>query len=226
MPLLKLWNSLRGRSAEPAQPAKLDVVEAVGGVEPQAIQPSATAPEKMANTLKPAKTQPTPKKRSKLSLFAGPSPHASLIKNLRGVSAETVLEISVGDGSRAIEVVQTLAGDRATPVRYIALDQFEMAGGETTLMQFHQAMRSAGVRVQVYPETLDRGLARVAHTVGPVDLVLFSKPQSEWDSPEVRGLLTKVCKPSTVVLVCEGDVWQVLGQASEAKGVGSTRKAA
>lgn len=230
MPLLKLWNSLRGRSAESAQPAKSVGVEASGAGQSQVVQPSATVAQESVQTqtakTQSAKTQSAPKKRSKLSLFAGSSPHASLIKQLCGVSAETVLEISVGDGSRAIDVVQALAGDSANPVRYIAVDQFEMAGGETTLMQFHQSMRSADVRVQVYPETLGGGLTRVAHTIGPVDLVLFSRPQSEWDSPEVRGLLTKVCKPSTVVLVCEGDVWQALGPASEANGVGSARKAA
>ena len=43
-------------------------------------------------------------------------------------------------------------------------------GGEVTLKQFHQTLRAQNIRPQLFPETIDRGLMRVAHTIGTVDL--------------------------------------------------------
>ncbi|TWT53459.1 hypothetical protein Pla22_10880 [Rubripirellula amarantea] len=242
MPLLKLWNTLRGRSGEPSQPEKSAQPNASSDPAPGATNPTPIAKKKTATAtdrapaattakaasvtkVVPAETPAPPAKKARLSLFGGSSANGPLLKQIKSLSVETALEVGVGDGSRAIEVIQTLTAQSDKTVRYIALDQFEMAGGETTLMQFHQKLRAAGVSSQVYPESLDRGLTRVAHTIGSVDLVLFSQPQNEWDTPEIHGLLARICKPSTVVLVHEGPSWQPLKRSSQSQ-VGPNRRAA
>lgn len=177
MPLLKLWNSIRGRSAK---------VQA----DDQDFQNDASA-----NTKRPNRS-------NRFSLFGG-GPHAGLCKLVKSVKANTVLEISVGDGSRALAVMEAVEKGNEN-VQYVAIDQFEMAGGTVTLKQFHQSLRANGIRPQLFPETVQRGLIRVAHTIGTVDLVLIGTPVETWQTAEVLALLSRVLHDQTLVLY-QGD---------------------
>jgi hypothetical protein len=205
MPLLKIWNSIRGRSpaiAEPPATAEATVVEST----PKSVERTARG--------------------GRLSLFSGgagttTAGHAGLRKLVKPLAARSVLEISVGDGSRAVAVLQSLGN--ASDIRYVAIDQFEMAGGAVTLKTFHQTMRAAGIRPQVFPEPLARGLIRVAHTVGAVDLVIIAAAMESWRTPEILSLLTKVSHPSTTVLYEHEGSWQRFDSAA---GVADERRAA
>ena len=182
MPLLKLWNSIRGRSTK-------------GQTTDQgtATEPQATAKAKPSNR--------------RLGIFGG-GPHAGLCKQVKSVRVNAVLEISVGDGSRALAVLETIKKTNKD-VRYVAIDQFEMAGGPITLKQFHQALRSRGFRAQLFPETMERGLSRVAHTIGSVDLVLIGAPREAWQTPQILTLLSRVTHQDSLVLFRdEEDTWK------------------
>ena len=125
---------------------------------------------------------------------------------IKPLTVSTVLEVAVGDGQRGIEIMRTL-GDRQ-PIRYLAIDQFEMGDGEVTLKAFHRTMRSAGIRAQVFPEPVHRGLVRVANTIGPVDLIIIATPTDQWQTPETLSLLTRVTHDQTVVLYQDEDNWE------------------
>ncbi|MGB7328423.1 MAG: hypothetical protein WBD31_26335 [Rubripirellula sp.] len=246
MPLLKLWNSIRGKSnSEAAEPAKSIQTPSQNSAKPVASTPVNSNTAEAANPA-PAAPTPTPAKSriSAMGIFGSSNPHAALCKQIKsmttprrgevsGREVRTVLEISAEDGSRAIAVLETLAksmpaaaptvkiadidavdaaaetAPAAVPsVRYIVIDQFEMAGGATTLKQFHQNLRGADIRAQVYPEPIDRGLIRVAHTIGAVDLILFAAPTDQWDKPETAKLIERVSHADTKVLVRDGDAWK------------------
>ncbi len=186
MPLLRIWNSIRGRSTPKETPRQ----------------------ESSANSSTPDVSNSPgrrPIKSSRLSLFGGGGPHGDLLKLVKPLNARWVLEICVGDGSRAIAIVQTLGSP--PPVRYLAIDQFEMVGGEVTLKAFHQRLRSAGIRGQVFPEPIDRGLVRVANTVGAVDLIVIAAAPEDWQTPETLSLLARVAHPNTVVLYQDDESW-------------------
>ncbi len=175
MPLLKLWNSIRGRST------KGQSTDQGPGSEPQAT----------------TKTQKSNRGTAR-GIFGG-GPHAALCKLVKSVDANSVLEISVDDGSRALAVLETLVKTNKN-VRYMAIDQFEMADGPVTLKQFHQTLRSREFRPQLFPETMERGLIRVAHTIGTVDLVLIAAPPKSWQTPEIQPLLSRVTHQESLVL--------------------------
>lgn len=183
MPLLKLWNAILGRRDLP-QP----------GAEQATPEVTVAAKTKDAG-------------RGILRIGSR-GPHGPLCKLLRRVQAERVLEISVGDGSRAIAAVNALSA-RNPQVRYAAIDQFELGGGPLTLKGFHQALRTADVRsVQIFPETIERGLLRVATTLGPVDLVLIAAPAERWQTPAVQALIARITHGDTVVLYEDGEKWR------------------
>ncbi len=185
MPLLKLWNSIRGRGTP--------------SVEPQ-------APLDQTESDSPAKASDTRSRGPRLTLFGGGGAHGAICKLVKPLQARIVLEVGVGDGSRAIAIMETLG--IGTPARYIAIDQFEMAGGQVTLKAFHQTMRTANIRPQVFPEPIDRGLARVGNTIGAVDLAVIAIETREWQTPETLSLLGRVCHAQTVVLYQDDESWE------------------
>lgn len=181
MPLLKLWNLLRGRS------------------KPTEKQQDPPTPKR------PSTTSRQPSKGPRLRIFGGGGSHGGLSRLVKPLTAATVLEISVGDGTRAIEILRTLGN--AKEVRYIAIDQFEMVGGEVTLKAFHKALRAEGIRPQVIPETIDRGLVRVSNTVGAVDLIVVGLEVGIWKTPETLSLLSRVSHSETVLLFEKEEAW-------------------
>lgn len=190
MPLLKLWNSLRGRSAK-EQPAESPDVSANDSIP--------------RSTLEKPKSNPVSKPKSGgFGLFGG-GQHSGLRKLVRGIRARSVLEIGVGDGSRALAVLETLskAGQQAS---YIGIDEFEMAG-TVTLKQVHQTMRAQGIRPQLFPGTAERGVMRVAHTIGTVDLILIAEGPRDAQSQAAFGLMNRICHENTVVLMQQDETW-------------------
>ena len=202
MPLLKLWNSFRGKSASKSTPQpSVQPVKPLPSGHPAKSPggaPAVAAPLKNgASHEKKVSEKPAKKKRG----FLGRSPSRSpLVRELKDCSATSVLEIGVGDGSRAVEVVMFLSQQSDNPIRYAGIDQFEMSGGETTLMQFHQKLRAASIRPQLFPEPTASGLLRVAHTIGMMDLVLIADDSVDCDSAKFRGLLSRVVHQGTRIL--------------------------
>lgn len=200
MPLLKLWNALLGRAAGEAAEVEPPVSE------PPA-SPAAAVAARPSVTAKPAASKG-------FSLFGG-NPHAGLCKLVAASGAQTVLEVGVGDGSRAIAVVQTLAKQGITP-RYCGIDEFELSGASLGLKDFHRNLRAAGIRAQIFPESVDRGLVKFLHTIGRADLVLLSRP-GEWvEEPRIGHLLRRVSHPGSTILVFRNDAWSRLELPGEA----------
>lgn len=222
MPLLKLWNALWGRAGKEqpvGKPVSRDVVSAERQAGAQAPVAKASAETRTA-TVKSQATASPPQVSTKAakpgkSVFGlfGSNPHGSLCKLAAATNASIVLEVSVGDGSRAIAVVQALT-QRGGTVRYVGIDQFELSGGSVTLRDFHQATRAAGVRPQIFPESIERGLTRFLHTIGRADLVILASPDEILQDARIRQLLTRISHPKTTVLYRRGDAWLTLENGS------------
>ncbi len=183
MPLLKLWKSLCGRSNE-----------SVRSDNSEGSQESPTKPAKAA--------KPT----SRGLLGMGKGPHAGLCKKLKGIAATSVLEINVGDGTRAAAVIEVLR-KHSDEVRYAAIDQFEMSDGPVSLKEFHQSLRASEIKAQIFPNPLAPGLIRLASTIGSVDLVLIAVDVDQWQDPAVLPLIHRVSHAKTVVLYLDGEDW-------------------
>ena len=86
-----------------------------------------------------------------------------------------MLQISLGDPSQSVALISALSQQHAD-LAYVAIDSFE-AGDGTALISFHRELRRQNVRAQLLPMDIDRGVQRVIHTIGAVDLVLWSQAQ-------------------------------------------------
>ena len=193
MPLLKLWNSLRGQSTTTPEPT--------AGESPKATtQASSSAAQNSTQVTK------RPAKKS-FGMFGG-GPHSGLCKQLKTLSVRSVLEIGVGDGSQAIAVMETLSR-HSDSIRYYAVDEFEMSGG-VNLKQFHQTLRNHNIRPQLFPGSVDRGLMQIAHTIGSVDLILVADGNVIDKNPASAEILSRISHEETSVLISRNETWNFM----------------
>jgi hypothetical protein len=138
--------------------------------------------------------------------IGGRGPHGGLCKLVRSLNARTILEISVGDGTRAVAVLRALSAG-GEQIHYAAIDQFEMSDGPVTLKEFHQSLRAENVRPQFFPGAIAPGLVQVSSTIGAVDLVLIGAESEKWQTAAVLALLPRIIHRRSVVLHLDGDSW-------------------
>ena len=149
----------------------------------------------------------------KLLRFSQPAGNRPLYRELKGRTVESVLEVNVGSGERSRTVVQWLRDQgNAGPLRYAAIDPFEMGEGERiSLKGFHSEMGKLGVKPLPVPDTgnLAVSLKRVAHTIGAVDVLVLDCAPARFADPAVDTIMPLLLKPTTLVM----------GQCAEAEGL-------
>ncbi|TWU42831.1 hypothetical protein [Novipirellula artificiosorum] len=203
MSLLKLWNSLCGRSSE-AKKQPLD-----GGPDEKSQSAASTAqgtPERAASE----KLDPKPSRsRFGLNIGSGRNSDSGLCKLLKPLEINTLLEVGVGDGARAVAIVSSLQRSRPdAKLRYAAIDQFELGEGAVTLMQFHKRVRAEGISPQIFPDAVDQGLMRLSHTIGRVDVVVMGLSAEKWQTPPTLGMLRRVCHEKTSIFYSDDGTWK------------------
>ena len=122
--------------------------------------------------------------------LAKPASDRELFRALLSQPISSVLQISVGDGARMKRIVQLAQLAAGTEqLRYVGVDGFESAqdgGVHLTLKQAHQQATALGVRANLIPGDLKSAMPRVAHKIGPSDLVVIDgdfDPQSPLSGP-------------------------------------------
>ncbi len=119
--------------------------------------------------------------------------------------ASSVLEVGVGDGTRATAVLSSLMKSRPdAELKYIAVDLFEMADGHVTLKDFYRLIRTIDIKPNLIPMPFRPGLTRVAYTVGAVDLLLLADPHLDAADP----IVARVTNPASLILQWDGQTWQ------------------
>lgn len=177
MSLRALWNSICGKSAPSAD---------VGTVsEPASETPS---------------PQPKPSKNSVSR------DDKKLFRRLESMSIGSVLDVSVGNGTRSLAMLRALTHKgHSTPLQYIAIDEFEMGGNLLTLREFHKQLREYPAKAQLVPMPIDAGLDRVVRTYGQVDAIIWAGQQPP--TAQQRNALLRLSKPGTVMFSTENGRW-------------------
>lgn len=121
-------------------------------------------------------------------------------KLVAGRQITSILDTNLGDASRAVELLEAIVCDAAPTPKYVAIDDFDLASGGTTVLQFHQRVRRVGGRAVPIPGSIDEGLRQLSRTIGTVDLVLIDDARPHWQSDESRRLLARVTHPGTLML--------------------------
>ena len=196
MSFKNLWNSLCGKST-PSTSKDGDARKS--GTRSRRRRSEQSDTRKLAVPTKP-----------KLGLkdLVGGGAQASICRLVKRSGATSVLEIGIGDGSRALAVAKSLV--EANPdenVRYAAIDMFEMGDGPVTLKEFNQQLRAQNVKPSLVPLPLEAGLARVSSTLGIMDLVLIAEPAEDVDLQQLEAALKRLTTTSSSVFHLVDQKW-------------------
>jgi hypothetical protein len=192
MPLRKLWNSIRGKSAAPAEPVGRSQEPSTPreGVETAARPVAACRPAAEVKSFKNAASREDKK----------------LFRRIESMSIASVLEVTIGDGARSLSMLQTLTHKgHSTPLHYLAIDEFEMGGNELSLRAFHQQLREFPAKAHLVPMPIDAGLDRVVRTFGQVDLIIWANQQPPTDH-QLKAIV-RLSKPGAIMFSQQGGRW-------------------
>ena len=187
MPLRKLWNSLR----------RIQVVSGESLTDRDGVE------QRVVKLESNGRCQTPVSRSSKRSSRPGSD---YLCRTLVELSPATILEIGVGDGHRTVDFLTGIQ-ETGLSVRYVAIDQFELAGGNLSLRNFHQMLRSLSVRPHLFPEPIINGLTRFLHTIGSADVILISENVAEENRQQVMHLLSRISNQRTTILQLQDAHW-------------------
>jgi hypothetical protein len=112
-----------------------------------------------------------------LSRFAKPTGDRGLDRVVRSGTARRIVEIGIGDGQRAKQILQLAVKLSAgKPVSYTGIDLFELRSGGALvgLKQAFKLLRPTGAQIQLVPGDPLSALARVANSLQHTDLLIVS----------------------------------------------------
>ncbi len=179
--------SVTKKGAKAAQPNALVAADTVDRVEPRRPEPSS----------RPA----SPKRNAWTKLIAG-----------RTIAS--ILDLNIGDGSRAESILEAIVCASAPTPKYVAINRFELEDQSLSVLQFHQRIRRAGGQAVPIPDDLSDGLRHLSHTHGAVDLILLDESVLGDESPEIRRLIDRVSHPATLILrQTTGGRWEAVDAA-------------
>ena len=135
-------------------------------------------------------------------------------KLVAGRKIGSILDTNLGDASRAVELLEAIVCDAVPTPKYVAIDDFDLATGGTTVLQFHQRVRRVGGKAVPIPGAIEEGLRQLSRTIGTVDLVLVDDAKTQWQSEETRRLLARVTHANTLTLRRDAkNNWTVIDSA-------------
>ncbi len=114
-----------------------------------------------------------------LSYLSRPASDRVLYQAIRNQRAQTILELGVGTGSRALRLIRLAQRYHAAhQVGYFGLDPFEARtaadGPGISLKLAYRTLRATGARIRLLPGEPLAVLAQAANSLGKVDLLIFS----------------------------------------------------
>lgn len=147
-----------------------------------------------------------------LSLSTATSVHSATLfwlEHIRGRNIKSVLDLRSPTGDRVQALIQAIVFDTQSPPKYATVEQFDPVSGSLSLIQLHRLVRTAGGHLVPLPGSLTDGLQRLSRTLGTVDMVLLSCPQSEFNDSSATRLFSRVVHAKTLIFEPFSDsVWR------------------
>jgi hypothetical protein len=172
-----------------------------------------------------------------LCYLSKPAADRAIYRAIRHGSLRKFVELGVGNGARARQMIEMAAtrvprGD----IQYAGLDPFEARGdpGGTglSLKRAYRMLYPTGARLRLVPgDPLDE-LARVANSLGKVDLLVFSggvdtsNLRTWWFVPRLLHERTQVCIERRSADGATRIEWKTRAEIDELAAAGAKRRAA
>lgn len=167
-----------------------------GKAKPDTASPTTLSRSTTAEAV-PAKPAEPPKPK-----IVVPEAERPLHAVLTGRPVRRILEIGLGDGSRADRLTSVWTNNSsALALEYLVIDPFESADDSAGLLlrNFHRRMRSRAIQARLLPGQPLPVLRQEANRIGHVDLVILSEEaMAEFDA--LGFWLARLVHPATAVM--------------------------
>jgi len=119
-----------------------------------------------------------------LSTFAAPACDRVLYRTIRRLRISSMLEIGVGDATRATKLIRMAQKYGSGQVRYTGVDAFEgNPSCRITLKDCHQKLNALGARIRLVPGDLASSILQIAISHVRTDMLIIS---SEYHTSELE----------------------------------------
>ena len=143
-----------------------------------------------------------------LAWFSKPAGDRLAYKTVRKHKTTRILELGLGQGRRAQRLIRlaavVLPQER---ISYAAVDLFEMRAAESgaglSIKAAHCQLSELPAKVRLIPGDPYSGLARMANSLGPHDLVIVSADQDRESLAKAWFYVPRVLTPEAIVLLEE-----------------------
>ncbi|MGC4001694.1 MAG: hypothetical protein QM811_00450 [Pirellulales bacterium] len=148
-------------------------------------------------------------KRAWLVHVAKPTGDTFVKRTICARPASRILEIGVGDASRALTLIGEMRDMKVDPIHYYGIDEFEgrtLSGKEPGLAykDAFRKLKASGAQVQLIPGDPFTALSRTANTLRDMQLVVISADQFGDSLDRGWFYLPRVLAPDATILVADG----------------------
>lgn len=124
----------------------------------------------------------------------------SLYRRLLRVKPTRIVEIGLGDGSRAVAMMELAHRNRTSPVHYCGIDLFEARErAPLPLKLAHLRLTKTGAKIRLIPGDLNTTITRHANFLTGTDLLVLDASVSDRQLEQVSPFWPRMVHEGTVI---------------------------
>lgn len=138
-----------------------------------------------------------------LAAFSKPVCDRLIYRTIRQNRVASILEIGVGDGSRAINMIRVAKKYCSSgSIRYTGIDGFEAdSNSKVSLKDFHQRLSKLEIKLQLVPGEVAAAVQRIANSHLRTDLLVISAGNNTAALDDVWFFVPRMLHAASVVFL-------------------------
>lgn len=124
----------------------------------------------------------------------------AVYRRLLRLKPSRIVEIGLGDGSRAVDMIELAHRQRTSPVHYCGIDLFEAREQAVLpLKEAHLRLNKTGAKIRLLPGDLASTITRHANFLAGTDLLVFDESISEQQLERLSPFWLRIVHEGTAV---------------------------
>ena len=134
--------------------------------------------------------------------FSSPACNRVLYRTIRRQNVSSILEVGIGDATRAAKLIRMAQRNSSAKVRYTGIDEFESNPScEISLKDCHQKLNSLEAKLQLVPGELFSSISRIANSHVRTDLLIISSKYHTQELERIWYFVPRMLHAASVVFL-------------------------
>ena len=137
-----------------------------------------------------------------LAYIAKPAEERRLFRLIRERKVKSIVELGIGDGSRACRMIDLASRLSGQSIRYAGIDLFEARQDTATGLRYkdaHQLLKRTGAKARLVPGDPLTALSRAANELRDTDLLIIAADQNPQSLQQAWFYLPRMLAPEGIV---------------------------